>query len=113
MRSNNITYPFSRQTAPQDLLRTFQSLSLKDGVASAMKVIDRMASLSRVGPKECTALNKLCIWKPPGLKALMEVVTKYELYETKDKKPKGYETSLFERKKMTMPNYTSSWAWAG
>lgn len=104
MRSNNITHPFSRQTSPQDLLRTYHYLSSKDGPVSSLKVLDRMAALARIGPNESSALRKLCSWKDSGLKALMEVLTKYERYDSMDKKPKGYQTSLFEGKKMTMPN---------
>jgi hypothetical protein len=69
-----------------------------------MKVVDRMAGLARIGPNECAALRKLCSWKDSGLKALMEVVTKYERYDSMDKKPKGYQTSLSQGKKMTMPH---------
>ena len=104
MRSNDITYQFSRKTSPQDLVRTFHSLSAKEGFERAAKITERMAGLARIGPNEFAALRKLTSWKPDGLKALIEVLTKYEAYESMDKKPKGYQKMLFEGKKMTMPN---------
>ena len=104
MRSNDITYQFSRKTSPQDLIRIFHSLSEKEGAERAGKIIERMASLARIGPNEYTSLRKLTSWKSEGLKVLLEVLTMYESYESMDKKPKGFQKMLFEGKKMTMPN---------
>ena len=103
MRANDIGSQFSRETMPQDLLRTFYALSSKEGSESAQKVIDRMASLAKIGLKEISALKKLCNWTNPNLAALMEVLSWYERYESMDPKPKGYQQSLAQGKKMIMP----------
>ena len=38
-RANDIQHQFSRKTLPQDLIRTFHSLSSKDGKADSLKIV--------------------------------------------------------------------------
>ena len=103
-RANNIQYEFSRKTVPQDLLRTFQSLRLKDGEKNSLETVERMAKLARIGPNECCALRKLCNWSTTASTALMLVINQYERYETLDVKQKGHQGRLSRGEKMTIPN---------
>ena len=104
IRANNISSQFVRKTDPQDLVRTFFSLSTKDGAESAGKVVERMAGLTHINPRDCFALKKLCAWNNAGISALMEVISWYEHYESCDTKPKGYLQSLAQGKKLAMPH---------
>ena len=63
-----------------------------------------MSKLSRIGPNESSALSKLCNWSAAGLKAMMETISQYERYETKDVKPKGHNLALLRGEKMNMTN---------
>ena len=105
LRANEIQNKFARKkTTPQDLLRIYHSLSLKDNSGNSIKVIERMAKLSRLGPNESTALRKICGWSSQALDALMEVISQYERYETMDVKPKGHQQALLLGEKMSMTN---------
>ena len=104
MRSNNITSEYSRRIGPQDLLKTYACLFSKCGADSAKKTVDRMACLSRIGVNECTALKKFFQWSEQGLSCLMQVLDKYESYETVDKKPKRYQSDLQKGLRMNLNN---------
>ena len=103
-RANQISNKFSRKTYPQDLLHTFEELSEKEGCASSLKVVTRMAKLSRVGPDETTSLKKLCEWSTGAFKSLMEVLRVFEVYETLDVKRCGNAGRISRREKLTMTN---------
>jgi hypothetical protein len=105
VRSNDIQNQFSKDTtAPQDMLRIYQSLCEKDSPSIALKCVERMARLSRIGPNEITAIRKLCNWSPESFAALMKVITQYELYQTMDVKPKGHQNRLAQGLKMNLTN---------
>ena len=104
MKSNEISSQFSRKTKPQALLHYFKSLSMKDSRINSMKVVERMASLARIGPDESTSLRKLCQWTSDGFLALMEVVEVYEMYGTMDVKPSGHKGRLARGEKLNMSN---------
>ena len=72
-RNNEISSQFCRKTRPQDILHYFNSLTLRSSKVNSIKVVDRMAKLSRLGPDECTAVSKLCQWSSSGFSALMEI----------------------------------------
>ena len=104
MRANQIENQFTRKTAPQDLLRTFQSLLGKVDPGDLMKIIERMSSLSRIGPHECNAIRKICKWSAESFTALMKVISLSEKYETMDVKPSGHQTRLARGDKLNMTN---------
>ena len=94
IRSNDIQRQFARDaTTPQDMLIVYQSLCEKDNPGNALKVVERMSRLSRIGPNEITAIRKICNWSQDSFSALMEVISKYELYLTMDVKAKGHQNT--------------------
>ena len=60
-RSNEISNKFQKKTYPQDLLHVYESLIDKENSAGALKVVERMSKLSRLGPDEASAIKKLCL----------------------------------------------------
>ena len=106
LRSNEIQNQFTRKTKPQDLLRIYQSLCEKSSPENSKKVVERMCKLSRIGPNENVALRKIITWSPGAVKALMEVITRFERYETMDVNTngKGYQKQLALGEKMTITN---------
>ena len=104
IRGNEIANKYTRRTYPQDLLHVFESLVIKENGVSALKVVERMSKLSRVGPDESTSIRKLCQWSKEGFKVLMAVIDKFEDYETCDlKSASGNVGSIArcEKQKMT------------
>ena len=105
LRANEISNNFARKkTAPQDFLRIFYSLCSKENSENSLKVIERMAKLSRLGPNESSALRKICGWSSQAFAALMDVLNQYERYETMDVKPKGHAQALLMGEKMAITN---------
>ena len=103
IRSNDIQNQFMRDsTAPQDMLTIYKTLREKETPESAIKVVERMSRLSRMGPNEITAIRKLCGWSHASFSALMNVISKFELYQTLDVKPKGHQRRLSEGLKLNM-----------
>ena len=103
-RSNEISNKFQKKTYPQDILHVFESLIEKDNSVGALKVVERMSKLSRLGPDEATSLKKLCQWSDQGFKLLMEVVNKLEVYETADVKASGNAGSITNGERLKMTN---------
>ena len=103
-RSNDISSQFTRKTRPQDLMNYFHSLMLRSSKPKAMKVVERMAKLSLIGPDEITAVSKMCQWSMAGVSALMEFMEAFENYQTLDVKPSGHQSRLGRGEKMTMTN---------
>ena len=103
-RNNEISSQFCRKTRPQDILHYFNSLTLRSSKVNSIKVVDRMAKLSRLGPDECTAVSKLCQWSSSGFSALMEMMEVFENYQTLDVKPSGHMGSLARGEKLSMTN---------
>ena len=66
----------------QDLLKIFSSLLRKP--KQGLKLVERIARLQRLGVAESKAVLDICSWKEPDFMVLMEVITKFEHYETKD-----------------------------
>ena len=93
-RANYISGQFARKINPQDFLHYFNCLSMQDCTVKPLKVIERMWKQFRIGPDECTAMRKLCQWSTSGFIALMEVIDKFEKYETLDVKKKGHQQRL-------------------
>ena len=103
-RSNEISNKFNRKTYPQDLLHVFENLAEKENSVGALKVVERMSKLSRLGPDEATALKKLCQWSAVGFKYLMEVINRLEVYETLDVKSSGNAGSITSGERLKMTN---------
>ena len=103
-RSNDIASSFSKKTHPQDLLHVFETLSAKDNSLNCIKVVDRMGKLGRLGPNEATAVRKICKWSPDAFKCLMDVLKKFEVYQTLDVKKSGNAGRLSRGEKLAMPN---------
>ena len=103
-RENFITGQFAKKTHPQDLLHFFDSLSKKDTTVKALKVVQRMAKLCCIGTEECSAMEKLCKWSRTGFDALMQVIHRYELFQTLDVKKTGHQQRLERGERLTIPN---------
>ena len=104
IRANDISSKFARKMYPQDLLHVYETLSAKDSSVNSIKVIERMAKLGRVGPNEATSLRKLCKWRNSAFTSLMELIRKYELYETSDVRSSGNAGNISRGEKLCMPN---------
>ena len=83
----------------QDLLRIFESLISKP--KQAMKLIERIARLQRLGPAETKAVLDLCSWEEDHFRELMTVLEKFECYETADVKEKAKSTIHVSQVKMS------------
>ena len=94
----------TKKTYPQDLLHVFENLAEKENSVGALKVVERMSKLSRLGPDEATALKKLCQWSAVGFKYLMEVINRLEVYETLDVKSSGNAGSITSGERLKMTN---------
>ena len=76
----------------------------------AKKLVERIARLQRLGPAETKAVLDLCSWQDDQFRQLLNVVEKYESYETEDMKEKVKSTVHISQIKMskgeslTMPN---------
>ena len=103
-RENYITGQFAKRTHPQDLLHFFDSLTKKDTTVKALKVVQRMAKLCCIGTEECFAMEKLCKWSRIGFNALMEVIERYELFQTLDVKKTGHQQRLERGERLNIPN---------
>ena len=68
----------------QDLLRIFESLVSQP--KQARKLIERIARLQRLGPAETKAVLDLCSWQEDHFRELINVLEKFECYETADVK---------------------------
>ena len=104
LHENFISDQFARKMNPQDLLHYFHCLTMKDSTVKSLKVVERMSKLCRIGVDESTALRKLCKWKSPGFAALIQVLVKFEKYETKDLKRLGHQQRLARGEKLSMSN---------
>ena len=104
LRENYISSQFARKTLPQDLLHHFVSLIKTDSTVKAIKVVQRMAGLCRIGPDECTALDKFCKWSKVGVEALLKTIDSYERYRTLDVKKSGHQQNLARGDKMAISN---------
>ena len=105
IRGNEIASKYARRTYPQDLLHVFDSLVKKETRVGALKVVERMSKLSRVGPDESCSIRKLCQWSEVGFSVLMEVINKFEDYETCDlKSASGNVGSIARCEKQKMTN---------
>ena len=104
VRSNEIANKFPRKTHPQDMLHIFESLLEKESRGGALKVVERMSRLSRLGPDETTAVRKLCQWSEEGFNRLMEVINRLEICETTDLKTSGNSMSTTECERLKMKN---------
>ena len=83
-RANEIQNQFNKKTRPQDLLKIYQSLSVKSSPSSSMKVVERMTRLLRLGPNESAAVRKICGWSQDAFSALIMVIMQFERYESLD-----------------------------
>ena len=76
----------------------------------ARKLVERIARLQRLGPVETKAVLDLCSWQDEPIQQLLEVIEKYECYETADAREKVKSTVHVSQVKMskgelmTMPN---------
>ena len=105
IRGNEIASKYARRTYPQDLLHVFGILVKKESRVGALKVVDRMSRLSRVGPDESCSISKLCKWSEAGFSVLMEVISKFEDYETCDlRSASGNVGSIARCEKQKMTN---------
>ena len=105
VRANEIANKHTRKTYPQDFLHVFDNLADKESRVGALKVIERMAKISRVGPDESTSIKKLCLFSEEGFKVLMKVIVKFEDWETSDlKKASGNVGSIARCEKQKMIN---------
>ena len=107
IRGNEIASKYARRTYPQDLLHVFDILVKTESRGGALKVVDRMSKLSRVGPDESCSISKLCKWSEEGFSVLMEVISKFEDYETCDLKSAsgpGHVGSIARCEKQKMTN---------
>ena len=107
LKGNDIMNRFARPVRPQDLIGTFYSLSQvsNDGV-DAMKSIDRMLRLFRIGPNESTSVRKICSWSNEPLEAFMKVKNEFENFQTLDvdESKSKYHGKLIRGEKMTFTN---------
>ena len=93
---------------PQDLLKIYESLITQK--KQARKLIERIARLQRLGPAETKAVLDLCSWGDDQFLQLLNVIEKYECYETEDVREKVKSTVHISQIKMskgealTMPN---------
>ena len=71
----------------------------------SLKVVERMAKLSRVGPDESTSLRKLCQWSFAAFNRLMEVIKMFEVYETLDVKASRNSGRVTRCEKLTLTNF--------
>ena len=83
----------------QDLLRIFESLVSQP--KQAMKLIERIARLQRLGPAETKAVLDLCSWQEDHFRELITVLEKFECYETADVKEKDRSTLHVSEVKMS------------
>ena len=84
IRSNDIDFRFAEKTYPQDLLWVYKTLSAKDRPENALKVVERLSKLARIGPNEDIAIRKLCKWNQQNFNNLMLTIDQLEKYETLD-----------------------------
>ena len=84
IRSNDIDFRFAEKTYPQDLLWVYKTISAKDRPENALKVVERLSKLARIGPNEDIAIRKLCKWNEQNFNNLMLTIDQLEKYETLD-----------------------------
>ena len=105
LTENYISGQFATKTVPQDILHHFHCLSIKDTNIKALKVVERMNSICCIRGEECTALERLCKWSGEGFKVFMEVLAKYEAYQTTDVKcAAGHRERIARGLKLNLPN---------
>ena len=105
LTENLISGQFATRTVPQDILHHFHCLSIKDTSIKALKVVQRMNSLCCIRGEECTALERICKWSGDGFKVFMEVLVKYESYQTTDiKSAAGHKERIARGLKLNLPN---------
>ena len=66
--------------------------------------MESMTRLARIGPNEGAALRKLSHWSESNRIKLLELIEKYETFQTEDVKPRGHQGKLARGERLTIPN---------
>ena len=105
LRGNELAANFVATPKVHELLFTYQGL--KEHIASkkAIESVERYAKTLSIGPEDITALKKLCGWPAESFTALVDVVEKYQAYQTEDVKiqPNRLEGLLMRGESMPVP----------
>ena len=103
-RGNEATLKFVKKTFPQDIFQIFCDLSSREEKSVALKVVERIAKINRIGADETSSLKKLCKFSDEGIKVVKEMLDRYELYETTDIKLDGRKGAINRCEKQRLTN---------
>ena len=108
MRGNDIHDRFAKSVRPQGIIDAFFTVSSKTDKANALKLVDRMLRLFRIGPNESTSVRKICGWSASALNAFILVLREYESFGTLDtdesQNRNRYRVNLARGEKLKIPN---------
>ena len=105
MTENFVSGQFSRKTLPQDIFHHFNCLLQMDDSVKALKVVDRMSRLCCIGPEDICAMLKICKWSSSGFSKFIQVLRKYESYQTSDvSSTRGLQTRIAHGEKLNVSN---------
>ena len=107
LRTNDLNAEFISKPRSQDLLKIFQNYL--DKPVQGTKVIKRMATLQDLHHTESAAILRLIKWEKKSFTDLLEVVKKFETYQTKDAVEKKSGTNAqFKRLSKGLTNKMSA-----
>ena len=104
MTENLISGQFATKTVAQDILHHFHCLTMKDSSVNAIKVVERMCRLCCIRPEDSTALERICKWSSEGFSTFMNVLEKFESYQTTDVKCGGHAQRIAKGLKVNISN---------
>ena len=104
LRSNDQCSQFQSKSSLHELIYVFSFLnkSYKDGV-KALTAMERMSKLRKIGADELTSLRKISNWPEVTLGHLIDVLKKFERYQTTDATGRGNKMRLQKGEKMPLP----------
>lgn len=104
VRTKIIESNFVEAPRPQDLIHLYNALVRNEDV-NCLEIITRMSRHCRFGPNETTSILKLCKRSEVFRISLIEILTKFELYETIDgRHVKNHAVAMKRGDKLKMPN---------
>ena len=105
MSENYITSQFSVNPIPQDLFHHYALLiRSKDSTLKPLNAIERMGRLCCFRAEDLLSVIRICRWSEDGFLKFIDVLTKFERYETKDSTGSGYGQRINKGLKCVLTN---------
>ena len=89
LKGNKLAAKFVAPPRIHELLYSFNGLKELFSRNKAIESVERYAKSLSIGPEDITAIKKLCEWSPEIFCVLIDVIEKYEAYQTEDVKIKS------------------------